>query len=85
MTKHTRKDIVDTLIAKIKSDFNVNAELSDKTNLLELGLDSLDIMSYIFYMEEQFNIAIGDDNLEKEDFLIIGETANYILREISNN
>lgn len=83
MANYTYKEIVDKLIAKIKSEFKVNVELSDKTSLLELKLDSLDIMSYIFYIEEQFNIAIADERLENNNFLIIGKTANYILREIS--
>jgi acyl carrier protein len=83
MANYTYNEIVDKLISKIKSEFKVNDELSDKTSLLDLKLDSLDIMSYIFYIEEQFNIAIADEELETDNFLRIGETAKYILSETS--
>lgn len=79
MANYTYKDIVDKLITRIKTHFNVNTELSDKTNLLELKLDSLDIMSYIFYIEDEFHITIPDEDLEKGNFIIIEDIANYIL------
>jgi acyl carrier protein len=42
-----------------KFDFNIE-ELKPTTNLEYLGLDSLDIIEFMFDMENEFNIRIPD-------------------------
>jgi acyl carrier protein len=78
MSNLGHESIINKLIEKIKSDFNIKGELSGKTNLLELGLDSLDVMSYIFFIEDNFSVTISDDLLEDKEFFVIDEIANYI-------
>jgi acyl carrier protein len=78
MYNQSHQPIINKLIEKIKSDFNIKEELSGKSNLLELGLDSLDVMSFIFFIEDNFKVTISDDLLENKEFFVIDMIANYI-------
>jgi len=82
MANHTYESVVETLKTKLQTESKITKDLTDATNVLELGLDSLDVMSYIFYIEETYDLKIDDDKLEDNNFMIIGETANYILANL---
>lgn len=73
------ESIVANLTEKLRSEFKLKADLADTTDVLNLGLDSLDVMSYIFFIEETYDITINEDNIEDSGLLVIGNTANYIL------
>lgn len=79
MVELTYQNIVDTLIKKISSEFKVKETLSESSDVLALKLDSLDVMSYLFFIEETYDVIIPDEFIEDGSLLVIGRTANYIL------
>jgi len=79
MQKRTYEALVTELIAKLKSAYKITDDLSDKTDVMELGIDSLDMMNYIFFLEETYGITIEDEKIQKGGLLVIGETAKYVL------
>ena len=58
----TREEIEQKLIAIVREEKNVPAELlKSETPLEEAGIDSLDSLTILFAIEEQFRISIPDD------------------------
>ena len=58
----TRAEIEEQLITIVKQEKSVADELlKPETPLAEAGIDSLDSLTILFAIEEQFRIAIPDD------------------------
>lgn len=58
----TREEIEEKLIAIVKQEKNIgDTVLTPETNLAEAGIDSLDSLTILFAIEEQFGISIPDD------------------------
>jgi acyl carrier protein len=58
----TRGEIEERLIAIVRQEKNVADELlKPETALAEAGIDSLDALTILFAIEEQFAISIPDD------------------------
>jgi len=58
----TRGEIEEKLVAIIQQEKNLSAELiKPETPLAEAGIDSLDSLTILFAIEEQFRISIPDD------------------------
>jgi acyl carrier protein len=65
----TEEEVVPTTLERLKQlfiakfDFNIE-ELKPSTTLEMLGLDSLDIIEFMFDMENEFNIRIPDQEFK---------------------
>jgi acyl carrier protein len=58
----TRAEIAEKLIAIVRQEKNVPEEmLQPETPLAEAGIDSLDSLTILFAIEEEFHISIPDD------------------------
>lgn len=58
----TRAEIEEKLIAIIREEKTVPDELlKPETSLADAGIDSLDSLTILFAIEEQFRISIPDD------------------------
>lgn len=58
----TRGEIEEKLIAIVKQEKNIPDELlRPETPLADAGIDSLDSLTILFAVEEQFRISIPDD------------------------
>ena len=58
----TREEIQQKLIAIVREEKDVAEDLlKPETALAEAGIDSLDALSILFAIEEQFHISIPDD------------------------
>jgi acyl carrier protein len=58
----TREEIQEKLIAIVREEKEVAEDLlTPETALAEAGIDSLDALSILFAIEEQFHISIPDD------------------------
>ena len=58
----TRDEIAEKLIGIIKDEKNVADDLlKPETALADAGIDSLDSLTILFAIEEQFGISIPDD------------------------
>ena len=58
----TRAEIESKLLDIVKSEKNIpDDKLAPETALADAGIDSLDALSILFAIEEQFHISIPDD------------------------
>jgi acyl carrier protein len=58
----TRGEIEEKLVAIVRSEKNIaDADLTPATELAAAGIDSLDALTILFAIEEQFRISIPDD------------------------
>jgi len=58
----TRGEIEEKLVTIVQQEKNISAELiKPETPLAEAGIDSLDSLTILFAIEEQFHISIPDD------------------------
>ena len=58
----TREEIQRTLIDIVRKEKDIPDEkLSPETPLADAGIDSLDALTILFAIEEQFHISIPDD------------------------
>lgn len=73
----TRGEIEEQLIAIVRQEKNVADELlKPETSLAEAGIDSLDSLTILFGIEEQFRISIPDD--EARAVRTFGDLADII-------
>ena len=79
MQNLTYEGIVEALTEKLRSFYGITGELSDKSDAMDLGIDSLDMMNYLFFLEQTYGITIEDEKIVKNGVLVLGETAKYIL------
>lgn len=49
----------------------------------DLGLDSLDIISFLFAVERAFNIKISDAEIEENNLLYIERLIEYVNKKIN--
>ena len=54
------------------------SEFSDDSNLFELGLDSLNIMRLVFFLEEEFKIKIPEDKISIENLSTVNSIQNLV-------
>ena len=58
----TRGEIEERLIAIVQQEKRIDAALlKPETSLAEAGIDSLDSLTILFAIEEQFGISVPDD------------------------
>ena len=58
----TRGEIAEKLIAIVRQEKNISEDLlKPETPLADAGIDSLDSLTILFAIEEQFGISIPDD------------------------
>ena len=54
----------------------IEAELTDKTELIDLGMDSLDIVELVLDLEDEFDIAADGNEYKKAK--TVGDIVNYV-------
>lgn len=58
----TRGEIEEKLVAIVRAEKNIaEGDLTPATELAAAGIDSLDALTILFAIEEQFHISIPDD------------------------
>ena len=55
-------------------------KITEQTDLRQMGIDSLDIISFRFAIDEVFTLEIPDEDYESNDLSILGNLAGYISR-----
>lgn len=61
---------------KIVSKFVKDKEVTEETELKNLGIDSLDLVEIIMDVEEQYNITFEDEELKS--FVTVGDVVKAI-------
>lgn len=80
MSDITEKKI-DMILKEIDSSlaYHVDSHLREAMNL-----DSLDVFSFLFEIEQQFDIKIPEEDLEEYQLLYLGNLATYINDKIAS-
>ncbi len=73
------------LVSKLKVDTATIAATGSSTPLLGrgIGLDSVEILALVVFLEQEFDISVPDSELTLDLFKDIGTLTDYILRNIS--
>ena len=53
-------------------------EITEQTDLRQMEIDSLDIISFRFAIDEVFTLEIPDEDYESNDLSILGNLAGYV-------
>ena len=68
----------------IREQFGANPDLTTETTFInDLGCDSLDAVELIIELEEEFNIAIPDADINDGSDKTVGEVVAYIERRVA--
>lgn len=70
--------ILEKLIDLLAEQFDIDAdEISENTDVInDLGADSLDIVDLVMSLEDEFDMEIPDEDIEK--MRTVGDLAHYL-------
>ncbi|MBS6401222.1 MAG: acyl carrier protein [Atopobiaceae bacterium] len=73
-----RKEILEQVIQVVGETLDVadGVELTEDTNLKELGADSFDLLELVTALEDEFGLTLDDDDVEK--IVTIGQVVDAI-------
>lgn len=73
-----RKEILEQVIQVVGEILDVadGVELTEDTNLKELGADSFDLLELVTALEDEFGLTLDDDDVEK--IATIGQVVDAI-------
>lgn len=73
-----RKEILEQVIQVVGETLDVadGVELTEDTNLKELGADSFDLLELVTALEDEFGFTLDDDDVEK--IATIGQVVDAI-------
>lgn len=73
-----RKEILEQVIQVVSETLDVadGVELTEDTNLKELGADSFDLLELVTALEDEFGLTLDDDDVEKIE--TIGQVVDAI-------
>lgn len=73
-----RKEILEQIIQVVGETLDVadGVELTEDTNLKELGADSFDLLELVTALEDEFGLTLDDDDVEK--IATIGQVVDAI-------
>ena len=69
---------VDLMISVLRNKLERTGELHGGTNLNETGLDSLDVINFLFTLEEETGVKIPDGDITKYSLETLNDFAEYI-------
>jgi acyl carrier protein len=69
---------LDVITSLLLDKFKVRVALGPDTRLNEMGLDSLDVINFLFSVEEKTGVKIPDEALDSENLRTLGAIAGYI-------
>jgi len=69
-----------TITSLLTQKFNTPADnITEETELTELGLDSLTLMEFVFAVEDKFNIRIPEEKLDpRNEGINLGQVCDVI-------
>ncbi len=81
MAKNLNNDEVLEKIKKLIKIINTNEkDITMETDVRELKVDSLDLLNYLFSIEETFSIKIPNEAVEENNLFIVKSLIAYIQR-----
>jgi len=71
---------MELVFVALRERFNIETPLTPETTLKDIGLDSLDQISFLFTLEEKSGVKIPDEDLDKYNLENLGQFADHIER-----
>lgn len=71
---------LDTMISILRAKFKVTKPLEAATNVNEMGLDSLDVINFLYSVEEATGVKIPDEAIANEKLERLEQFAAYVDR-----
>lgn len=71
-------DTVAALARILDEKFEVQQKAGAESSFDGLGLDSLDVINFLYSVEEELGVKVPDEDLVTHDIETIGALANYI-------
>lgn len=71
---------LDQMTSLLRDKFKVRRALDSGVKLDELGLDSLDVINFLFSLEEVTGVKIPDEALAGENLETLADIAGYVDR-----
>jgi acyl carrier protein len=71
---------MDLIVETLREKFRLEMPVTPETRLEDLGLDSLDQISFLYTLEEKSGVKIPDEDLDKHNLERLGQIAEHIER-----
>ena len=69
---------LDVMTCILRDKFNVKKALESGTKLSEMGLDSLDVINFLFSLEEAVGVKIPDEAISDDGLQTLADIAVYV-------
>lgn len=80
---NTKKRLI-KVIKKTANELNELVDITDNVNLVEMyNFESIKIIQLIINIEEEFGIEIGDDELDIQNIVIVGNIVRMIEKKLN--
>jgi acyl carrier protein len=77
-----RDDILLRLAEMINANTDYKGEINLDTDLKAVGLDSLDVINYLFNIEEAYGIQVPEEDYEDKNLKVMGNMVEYLADRI---
>ena len=77
-----KSDIEKYIFELLKEEYDIDVALDRETNIQDAGMDSLDIVSFLFNIEKKYNIRIPEEELSKPETFLIKNIVSYIISHL---
>ena len=62
----------------LTEELHAEGELGAETPLKELGLDSLDMVNFLFTVEDRTGVTIPDEDIQEQKLKTLGELVAFV-------
>lgn len=69
---------LDVIISILRNDHGVTADLGADTKISDVGIDSVDLIGFLFALEEKTGVKIPDEDLNSNHLQTLGQYARYV-------
>lgn len=66
------------MIGVLRDKFDVTVALDGQSSLSDTGLDSLDVINFLYTLEEETSVSIPDEDIAEFNLETLNEFAEYI-------
>lgn len=71
-------DTLSVIIDVLKDKFKVTVDLSGNSSINEIGIDSLDVINFLYTLEEHTGVKILDEDIDAQGLTTLSQFAKYI-------
>lgn len=71
---------LEAMVSILRTKFKVTKQLEAATNVNEMGLDSLDVINFLYSVEEATGVKIPDEAIANEKLERLEQFAAYVDR-----